>query len=203
LRVLIAEDDDLSRRLLEVTLSKAGFEVAVTRDGSAALQILEGADPPKIAVLDWMMPGTDGVEVCRRLRATTLAEPTYCILLTAKDRVEDIVEGLQAGADDYITKPFEREELLARVRVGVRILALQTSLAERVRQLEEALARVKTLQGLLPICSYCKKIRNDQNYWQQVDTYVTQHSAARFSHGICPECYESVVKPQLEEVKKK
>ena len=105
----------------------------------------------------------------------------YLIFVTAKARTQDIVTGLGAGADDYIVKPFEREELHARVQVGFRMLELQAALAERVRELEDALTRVKQLQGLLPICSYCKKVRDDQNYWQQVETYIEGHSDAQFT----------------------
>jgi DNA-binding response OmpR family regulator len=144
-----------------------------------------------------MMPGLDGVEVCRRVRAGESPTPPYVILLTAKTRREDIVEGLSAGADDFVRKPFDRAELRARIQVGVRVLALQHKLAERVRDLEAALQRVRQLQGLLPICSYCKRIRDDRNYWQQVEEYVTAHSEAQFSHGICPDCYERVLGPQL------
>ena len=198
MRILIAEDDLVSRRMLEATLSRWGYEVVVTSDGEAAWGILREKDAPRIAILDWMMPGLDGIEVCRHVRALTSPDTPYLILLTAKGSKTDIVNGLQAGADDYIVKPFDREELRARVQAGARILTLQASLASRVRELEEALARVKTLQGLLPICSYCKRVRNDGDYWQQVESYVSDHSDARFSHGICPDCYESVVRPQLE-----
>src|SRR6267143_149516 len=117
--------------------------------------------------------------------------------LVSRDSRDDIVSGLQAGANDYVTKPFDFDELRARMQVGERVVQLQRSLAERVQELEAALTKVKMLQGLLPICLYCKKIRDDQNYWQQLDKYVADHSEARFSHGICPECYEKVVKPQL------
>jgi DNA-binding response OmpR family regulator len=122
----------------------------------------------------------------------------YIILLTAKHGVSEIVKGIEAGADDYLTKPYDREELRVRVQVGARTIDLQMSLAERVEQLEAALAQVKQLEGILPICSYCMKIRDDSNYWQTVETYVTDHSQAEFSHGICPTCYETAVKPQLE-----
>lgn len=149
-------------------------------------------------ILDWMMPGLDGLEICHRIRARVPARPTHIILLTARGGRENVVQGLQAGAHDYITKPFDRDELRARVQVGVRVIELQQALAERVRQLEEALACVKQLQGLLPICSYCKKIRNDRNYWQQVESYLSEHSDVQFSHGICPGCYETFVKPELE-----
>src|SRR5439155_4831059 len=104
-----------------------------------------------------------------------------------------IVTGLQAGADDYITKPFDRGELQARLQVGRRIVELQKGLADRVRELEAALSRVRQLQGLLPICAWCKKIRDDQNYWHQVETYIGSHSDARFSHGICPDCLKTVM----------
>jgi len=128
------------------------------------------------------------------------APATYIILLTARDDGPDLVRGLEAGADDYITKPFNRKELRARIRVGLRVVRLQQILADRVRELAEALTRVKRLQGLLPICSYCKKIRNDRNYWEKVETYISEHSEAQFSHGICPDCFERVVKPEVHKM---
>lgn len=201
MKILIAEDDLVSRRVLEATLVKWGYDVVTCSDGAEAWQALQLKDAPKLAILDWMMPGMDGIEVCRKVREEENPEPTYIIILTAKDRGGDIVTGLQAGADDYVTKPFDREELRARVQVGVRIVGLQKSLADRVRELEDALKQVKQLQGFLPICSYCKKIRDDQNYWQQIESYITEHSEALFSHSICPDCYEKFVKPELEELK--
>jgi DNA-binding response OmpR family regulator len=200
-RILIAEDDVVSRHLLETTLTKWGYEVISTTDGLQALGVMSQLDAPSLAVLDWMMPGMDGAEVCRRARSLGTDRLLYIILLTAKGRKEDIVQGLTAGADDYIIKPFDRSELKARINVGERILRLQAELAARVKELELALANVKLLQGLLPICCYCKKIRNDQNYWQQVDTYISDHSEAQFTHGICPECREKIVKPELERLK--
>jgi response regulator RpfG family c-di-GMP phosphodiesterase len=119
-------------------------------------------------------------------------------MLTSRGSPEDTVEGLEAGADDYICKPFNSAELRARIRNGARLLDLQSKLQDRVLELEEALARVKQLQGLLPICSYCKKIRSDGNYWQQVENYISDHTGATFSHGICPQCYESQVKPEID-----
>jgi CheY-like chemotaxis protein len=194
---LIAEDDLVSRRALEVTLGKWGHEVHAVVDGAAAWDALQCDNAPKMAIIDWMMPKMDGVEVCRRVRAEPRSEATYIILLTAKGTREDLIAGLDGGADDYLIKPFNRQELKARVQVGIRVVNLQTRLAERVKELEVALSRVKQLQGLLPICSYCKKIRNDGNYWQQIDAYFADHSDAQFSHGICPACYEAVVQPQL------
>ncbi len=201
MRILIAEDDTVSRHLLEATLAKWGYEVISTTDGIQAFDVLSQPDAPSLAVLDWMMPGMDGAEVCRRARSLGADRLLYIILLTAKGRKEDIVQGLTAGADDYIIKPFDRSELKARINAGERILRLQAELAARVKELELALTNVKLLQGLLPICCYCKKIRNDQNYWQQVDTYIADHSEAQFTHGICPECRDKIVKPELERLK--
>lgn len=201
MRVLIAEDDSVSRRLLEATLAKWGYEVIVTTDGLEALEVLRQPEAPSLAILDWMMPGMDGAEVCLRAREMVADRLLYIILLTAKGRKEDVVEGLTAGADDYVVKPFDRAELKARINAGERILRLQAELAARVKELELALANVKLLQGLLPICCYCKKIRNDQNYWQQVDGYIADHSEAQFTHGICPDCRDKIVKPELERLK--
>ena len=201
MRVIIAEDDAVSRRILETLLRKWGHEVTITEDGEAAWNVLREPEAPSLAILDIMMPGIDGLELCRRLRQLPNPIPPYIILLTANHGVREIVKGIEAGADDYLTKPYDRDELRVRLQVGVRIVELQTSLAERVGQLEVALAQVKQLEGILPICSYCKKIRNDVDCWQHVETYVTDHSEAEFSHGICPACFENTVKPQLESLK--
>jgi phosphoserine phosphatase RsbU/P len=198
--VLVADDDAVSRRVVDAILRKAGFSVEQASDGAEAWQRLQRPDRPPLAVMDWMMPGLDGPEICRRLRTLATPTPTYVILLTSRDASADIVAGLDAGADDYLTKPPKEDELIARVSVGVRVVRLQRALAERVRSLEEALSNVKQLQGLLPICSYCKSIRDDQNYWRRVESYISEHSGVQFSHSFCPDCYEKYVKPQLDEL---
>jgi sigma-B regulation protein RsbU (phosphoserine phosphatase) len=197
-KVLIAEDDAVSSRYLEAALRRWGYEVIATKNGAEAWQVLSGPEIPRMAILDWMMPEMDGLELCRKIRGTATTKTAYVILLTARGGHGNAVQGLQAGADDYVTKPFDREELRARIQVGARVAQLQASLAERVSELEEMMAKVKQLRGLLPICSYCKKIRTDQNYWQQVEGFISEHSEAQFSHGICPECYAKFVKPELE-----
>jgi DNA-binding response OmpR family regulator len=141
MKVLIAEDDLIPRSMLEGTLSEWGYEVIAVADGDEALGTLLADGAPKLGVLDWGLPGMSGVEVCRQLRARPAADPPYLILLTGRDAPADIVAGLESGADDYITKPFDPEELRARLRVGRRLLGLQASLAARVRELEEMLAR--------------------------------------------------------------
>ena len=194
--VLVVDDEQRLRDLVRGYLEHAGFTVLVAADGQAALELAR-QHAPEVVVLDLMLPGLDGLEVCRRLRTRPAATAPYVVLLTARTRREDVVQGLEAGADDFVGKPFDREELRARLNVGVRMVALQQKLAARVRELEEAMSRVQQLQGLLPICAYCKKIRNDENYWQQVEEYISAHSAAQFSHGICPQCYAQVLAPQL------
>jgi phosphoserine phosphatase RsbU/P len=200
LKILIAEDDPISRFMLETTLTKWGYEVVSTRDGQQALEALQKESAPQLAILDWMMPGIDGVDVCKRIRETENHKSLYIILLTAKSEKQDVVTGLAMGADDYIAKPFNRSELQARIQVGVRIIELQKALAQRVAELETAMANLKQLEGILPICSYCRKIRNDQNYWQQVESYISAHTNARFSHSVCPHCIEEIVKPQLDAI---
>jgi len=199
MKILIAEDNPVSRRVLEATLEKFGHQVMVADDGAQAWTALQRADAPSLAILDWMMPGLDGVEICRRVREIPTSTPPYIILLTAKSERGDVVAGLDAGANDYLTKPFDRAELRARVQVGVQVLELEKNLADRVSELEDALAQVKQLQALLPICSYCKNIRDEQNYWQQLDSYLMEHSDVMFSHGICPDCYQKVVQPQIDQ----
>lgn len=188
MRILIAEDDAISRRLLQVALVKWGYEVVVTANGDEAWQALQAPDAPALAILDWLMPGRDGVELCRQARATPQLKTLYLILLTSRGSKDDIVDGLEAGADDHVTKPFDHDELRARVQVGCRMVQLQQALAERVRELEAALSREQQLQGLLPICCYCKKIRDDRNYWHQVESYIVDHASVKFSHGVCPDC---------------
>ena len=202
MKVLLAEDDGVTRLAVEAALQEWGFEVTGCADGQTAWDQLQQPAGPRLALLDWLMPGLDGPEVCRRVRAKPGLESVYLILLTARDGRADVITGLEAGADDYVAKPFDRDELRLRLRAGQRILELQSHLAERVHELEEAVARVKQLQGILPICSYCKKIRSDRDYWEQVESYLSTQIDVRFSHGICPDCYETRVKPELERLKK-
>lgn len=199
-RILIAEDDPVSRRVLEATLQKWDFEVDVAADGDEAAAVLASPDCPRLAIFDWMMPGKDGPDLCEIARQREDGQAFYILLLTAKAQKEDIVTGLSSGADDYVTKPFNREELRARLHTGQRIITLQKTLAERIGDLETALAEVKALSGLLPICSYCKRIREGDDYWQQVESYIAHHSEASFSHGVCPDCYDEHVKPALDQL---
>ncbi len=194
MKILLAEDDAVSRRAMEVALGRWGFDVLAAGDGAAAWRILEQKQAPRLALVDWIMPGLDGLELCRKIRARVDAEPVYLIMISGKRAPEDVVTGLEGGADDYVTKPVDLAELRARLKVGARIVELQRTLSDRIRELGETLEHVHRLQGLLPICAYCKKVRDDKNYWQQVEAFLSAHSDLRFSHSVCPECYEKSVR---------
>jgi CheY-like chemotaxis protein len=180
MKILVADDDRMSTVMLAGTLQSWGFEVVIAHDGNAAWEQILNRDQPALAILDWMMPGLSGIDLCQRIRAAALKSPLYVILLTAKSSPRDLVAGLDAGADDYLTKPFDPDELRARIHVGQRTL--------------DYIKNIKRLTGLLPICSYCKCVRSDQNYWEQVESYVSEHSDLLFSHGICPTCMIRVLK---------
>ena len=190
MKVLIADDDPISLRLLESTLVRSGYEVILADDGTEAFRILNSIGGPKLAVLDWMMPGLDGVEICKRLRNRPEVGYIYIVLLTVKREREDLAEGFEAGADDYLIKPFDSVELRARVAAGERLLNLQTALSAKVDELQIALSHVKQLQGLIPICMHCKKIRDDGATWHRLETYIQEHSEAVFTHSLCETCLQ-------------
>jgi len=146
-------------------------------------------DGPKLALIDWMMPEMDGPNVCRVLRQKPDARYRYVILLTARTEKAHVAEGMRAGADDFVTKPYHPGELETRILAGERILQLQDTLANKVEELEKALTEVKTLRGLLPICMYCKKIKDDKASWQKMESYIETHSSAHFSHSLCEPCF--------------
>jgi sigma-B regulation protein RsbU (phosphoserine phosphatase) len=183
MKILIAEDDPILRQLLEKKFELWGHEVLVTNNGQEAWDMLQ-AQNIRFLIADWMMPVMDGLELCQRIRSERPSY-VYIILLTGKDRKEDAVKGLDAGADDYIRKPFEWDELRARIRAGERILGL--------------LDRVKALSGLLPICASCKKIRDDKGHWQNVETYIRERSDTEFTHGYCPECAKKLYPKYYQE----
>jgi phosphoserine phosphatase RsbU/P len=202
MHVLIAEDDRVTGEILARTLQRWNYETTLVADGTEAWARLSATSEATLAILDWMMPGIDGPDVCRRVRAELPDANMYLLLVTAREGRHDVVAGLDAGADDYVIKPFDPEELRARVAVGARVLGLQQKLAERVNELQEALTNVKQLRGLLPICSYCKRIRGDDQYWQQVEGYIADHSDAQFSHGICPSCF-ATISAELDDMSRK
>ena len=188
MRILIAEDDLTSRTALMAVLKKQDHEVVAAVNGAEAYSMLLQPNAPLLAILDWVMPEVDGLEVVRRIRARQTERQPYLIILTAKGGKADVIAGLDAGANDYLTKPVDAGELYARIEVGRRMLSLQETLADKIKELYQALDQVKTLRGIVPICASCKKIRDDKGYWNQVEVYVRNHTEAEFSHGICPDC---------------
>lgn len=197
MKILFAEDDPVSHILIEASLKQWGHEVVATRNGKEAWEAYQGQNEPLVAILDWMMPVMDGLEVCRRIRGIEPAHPVYIIFLTAKDQTDDLVKGFDAGANDYLKKPFNEQELRARVQVGVKMVNLQSQLAERILQLEASQTENHMLKGLIPICSYCKAIRDDKDYWEQMETFISDRSPVQFSHSICPTCLDAVLKEEL------
>ena len=179
--------------VLQRHLETWSYEVSGCVDGTEALAALTAPGAPALAILDWKMPGIDGTDVCRRLLERGPSSAVrHLILLTARIDRAAVVEGLQSGAADYLTKPFNGDELRARVAIGKRVIELQTALAERISKLEAAATQIKQLNGLLPICCYCKKIRDDNDYWNRVESYLEDRIDVQFSHGICPDCFKRV-----------
>jgi CheY-like chemotaxis protein len=196
-RVLVAEDDPATRRALVFLLQRHDFDVSVASDGESAFAQLIGPNPPHVALLDWEMPRLDGLHVCRAVRSLPESRYTYIIMVTARDHATDVLKAFAAGVDDFISKPVDGAQLLARLHCGERVLGLEARYAERVAELEHALDEVRQLQRLLPICMYCKKVRDDGDYWQEIEDYLHAQTGADFSHGICPACMEGVIKGGL------
>lgn len=190
--VLIAEDDTTTRTMLEKILSGWNYKIEIAKDGAEAWTKLQSGRFT-IAILDWLMPEIDGVSICRKIREANFDNYIYVILLTVMTKTEDVIFGLDAGADDYIKKPFETGELHSRLRVGERLLALEQSLRTKVNELKESIDEVRQLKELIPICSYCKKVRDDQDYWQQLEDFISVQTGSQFTHGICPDCKEKVI----------
>ncbi len=186
MKILAVEDDAVARAVLRKALHRLGHDVVEAHDGDAAWRQLQ-TEPVRVVVSDWMMPHSDGLELCQRIRRRTGQEYIYFILLTSRDATEENSRAAaDAGVDDFLTKPLDLAELWTRLRVAERILGY----TKQVRQLEE----------LLPICSYCKKIRDDRNYWQQMEGYISERTGSDFSHSVCPDCYTRVVLPEIEKL---
>jgi len=198
-RILIADDDLASRTVLASVLEREGHEVETAANGAEAWHALQQPGAPALAILDWMMPEMDGLEVVRRVRARPTEWPPYLIMLTTKGEKADVIAGLEAGTNDYLAKPFDPGELRARVEVGRRMIEMQNALAAKVGELRQALEQVKTLRGIVPICSSCKKIRDDKGYWNQIEVYLGAHSDVEFSHGVCPECVRRLYGEYLDD----
>lgn len=172
----------IASRVLEAALLKLGHEPLLAGDGAAAWEIYVN-QPVRVVVSDWRMPRMDGLELCRRIRGRP-GDYAYFILLTQMAANEDNLRAAtEAGVDDFLPKPIEPNQLWMRLRVAERILQFTT--------------QVEQLESFLPICGYCKKVRDDKNYWQQIEHYMNERAGTTFSHGVCPDCYERVLVPQM------
>ncbi|MBI4659706.1 MAG: response regulator [Verrucomicrobia bacterium] len=182
MKILLVDDDPTSLEILKAMLITTGHQVTTASDGLEAWTLL-GAKHFQVIVSDWMMPKLDGLELCRRVRARHGKSYIYFILLTARTGRENHHLAMDHGVDDFLAKPLRQDELSIRLRVAERILTFMSEVGE--------------LKRLLPICSYCKRIRDDSDYWQQIESYIHDQTGADFTHGICPECLEKYVKPQI------
>ncbi len=192
-RVLIADDDERPRQLLAHYLKSWGFHVVACHDGMEAVRLLEADHAPALALIDWKMPGLEGVEICRRIRGRPGRHPyTYIILVTGQP---DAAAGLEAGADDFVTKPYNVDELRARLTVGQRVVGLERRLAEHIEKLREALDQIGQLPdagGPVCICPVCKQTRNEKENWQPIETYLREHAGTHSVHETCPDCLEKI-----------
>lgn len=199
--ILIIDDIAANIQVLGSILGNQGYAISYATDGLQALEMIS-ADDYDLILLDIMMPKMDGFEVCRRIQQIPGKAAIPVIFLTARNEKQDIVEGLNAGAVDYVTKPFSSGELLARVNTHLQLKAAKdriaqqnmtlTQMNEQLQRLNDELKtsfeRIKKLEGIIPICSICKKIRDDEGYWKGLEIYIQEHSDAQFSHGLCPKC---------------
>ncbi len=189
MKILIAEDEFTTRMMVQVCLENWGYTVDSVTNGEEAWAKLNRSDAPQIAILDWEMPELDGVEVCRRVKEMGLEVPTYVILLTGRDTNTDIVRGFDAGADDYMTKPFNDNELQARVRVAERLVRTQTSLSATVSELKDALNQLEMLETGVEICDTCKSIFSPYDAeWHSQEDVIRNGADPRFYTVTCPDC---------------
>ena len=187
MEILVVEDDPVSQALVRAVLERAGHKTTLAVNGREAWRTWSQAKH-RLIVSDWLMPEMDGLEFCRAVRNVRADAYTYFVLLTSRSGRENFLEAMAAGVDDFMTKPIDAEELKARVHVAERILGLRREL--------------RLLEGLLPICSYCKRIRNSNENWMSLEEYVQKHAEVEFSHGVCPTCYSRYLQPQIDDLEK-
>lgn len=185
--ILLVDDNPDNLWLLSGLLAEHEYKVRAAPSGARALATI-AKEAPDLLLLDIMMPEMDGFEVCRQLKANEQTAGIPIIFISALDETIDKVKAFGLGGVDYITKPFQSDEVLARIKTHLSVHLLQVQLEEKNADLQKALDEIKTLRGILPICASCKKIRDDEGYWQQIELYIMEHSEAEFSHGICQEC---------------
>ena len=169
-------------------------------DGNEAWELLQSEDAPRLLLLDWMMPGMDGTDICQKIRQEKKPDPMYIILLTSKEQKQDVILGLKSGVDDYIRKPYERGELRARVKAGELFIGLQFELAELAEERRETAAHIEMLQELLPVCSNCHEQCDNPEIWSRIKRYVEDHPEAASGPGLCLKCTEKCSSERRQEM---
>ena len=197
-RLLVVEDDVFFQRVLQKRLESEGYQVMVAGDGREGMKAIVAWEPD-LVISDWMMPEVDGLELCQSVKTGLRDSAPYFILLTAKGEVSDRLLGLQTGADDFVIKPCDHGELLARVRAGLRIVKLTQELRAAVTELQMANAELTSTRGhighlhdVLPVCSYCKRVRETDGDWQDLEQFVSRRSGVDLSQEVCPDCAGSI-----------
>jgi phosphoserine phosphatase RsbU/P len=186
MKILLVEDDPVTLAVCEAFVRSLGHEPTTVEDGEKAwAAILSGRF--QVVISDWSLPGRSGIDLCRGLRERKTADYPYFILITSYQGRERLQEAMEAGVDDFLTKPIDMPTLAIRLRVAARILDFHR--------------QIGTLKELLPICMYCKKIRNDHAFWETVETYFAAHVGADFTHSLCPDCYSTKLLPELDQVR--
>lgn len=186
MKILIVEDEASTQLAVKLKVMAFGYDILTASDGEDALRYFRNEDDPSIVLLDWMMPNMNGLDLCIAVRKMQLRIPPYLIMLTQKTEPDDVAQALDAGADDYVRKPFSEIELRARLAVGKRYI--------------EAREKIRVLSGMLPICCVCKKIRDDKQYWSDIERYIQSHADVQFSHSICPDCLKETYPEYAEDV---
>ena len=208
-KVLVTDDNPEIRLMSTMLLRKTGYEVLEASTGQECLDALR-VHHPDLVLLDVMLPDMAGTQVCKQIKTDENLKDIFVILASGiQISSENQAEGLDIGADAYIVRPIPNKEFLARVQAGERIKRAEDALREKegqqqtlILQLEEALAEIKTLKGCIPICATCKKIRDDEGYWNHLEAYISKHTDATFTHGICPTCFEQA-KSEMKKILKK
>jgi len=192
LKALVVDDDPAIRSATVRIAATAGFTVLEAGTGEDGLAVVSSASPD-LVLLDVVLPGMDGYEVCRRLKSSQQDPVPYVVMVSGgRTTSDEQSRGLERGADGYIARPLSNRELKARIEAWGRIIRAERERDRLIEDLKVALAKIESLQGLLPICSSCKRIRNDEGAWTQVELYVQRRSRATFTHGICPECHDEL-----------
>lgn len=197
--ILIIDDDPNLRKTLGDILRAMGYETAAVTNGMEGLALMR-ENPVSIALIDIGLPDISGVEVMKRIK--TDYPSTEVIILTGNATLDSAIEAANSGAFSYLTKPYEIVQLMLNIKRALEKLQAKEDQERLILELKSALSKVKQLEGIIPICSYCKRIRDDKKSWQQLEGYITEHSEALFSHGICPECATRVNRENLLEIER-